>query len=199
MNIDEARDFMKNYFERLYKKLSDIAPSIVSSCDLPEEMLAEGADPDEEWNVWKLIPSTVTEKNIEEQEEAFGLKFPNSLKAFLSTYHHAFGASIGRNMPDEPFEALDNAFNPHLAANGYLPFAWDNDGYFIRCIDLNADNDKDRCPVVEFDHERLFDMQYEYEDKGEEIPREQLESLAETVADNLCEYLNGIYDGINVD
>lgn len=33
MNIEEARNFMRGYFERLYKKLSDIDPSIVSMCD----------------------------------------------------------------------------------------------------------------------------------------------------------------------
>ncbi len=195
MNIEEARDFMRDYFERSYKKRIDIDPEYVSMCDLPEEMLADGADPDEEWNVWKLIPSTVTDDDIAEQEKAFGLKFPDIFKAFLSTYHHVFEAPIGRNMPDAPFDSLDNAFNPHLTANGYLPFTWDKEGCFIRCIDLNADNDGARCPVVQFDHEELFDMQYEYEDNGKVIPRERLEGLAQTVADNFRDYLNGIYDG----
>ncbi len=196
MTIEEARDFMKDYFERLYKKLSGIDPSIVSLCDLPEDMMAEGADPDEEYNVWKLIPSTVTDADIAKKEDEFGIKFPNVLKAFLSTYHHAFEAPIGRNMSDAPFFELDNAFDPHLAANGYLPFTWDGDGYYIRCIDLNANGDKDNCPIVEFDHEALFDMQNEYEDKGEEIPKERLAELANPVADNLRDYLNGICDAI---
>lgn len=192
MTVEEARNFMKGYFERLYDKLKNISPDVVSMCDLPEDMMAEGSDPDEEYNVWKLIPSTVTDADIAKKEEECGLKFPNVLKAFLSTYHHAFEAPIGRNMSDAPFFGLDNAFNPQLAAKGYLPFTWDGDGYYIRCIDLNANEDKDNCPIVEFDHEALFDTL----DNNSEISKEQLAELASPVADNLCDYLNGICDAI---
>ncbi|MBQ2803732.1 MAG: hypothetical protein IJF07_07525 [Lachnospiraceae bacterium] len=34
-------------------------------------MLADGADPEEEWNVWKLIPSTITEEEIAELTDKF--------------------------------------------------------------------------------------------------------------------------------
>lgn len=196
MNIGEARDFMREYFEKLYKKYADIDPVLVEMPDLPEEMWADGATPDDEgWCAWKLIPSMVTADDIAEYEEEYGFKFPNGIKAFLGTYHHCFESPIGKNMPDDPFEALDNAFNPHLVSAMYLPFTWDKDGYFIRCIDMSADEDGDRCPVVQFDHEVLFDCQYDFEDKDEAVPREKLEELAENVADSFCDYLNGVYDG----
>lgn len=193
MDINGAKAFMKDYFDKLYKKLSEEAPIALDMPDLPEEMLADGADPNEEWNTWKLIPSTVTDEDIAEYEQECGLKFPNCIRAYLQTYHHCFDI-IGRNMPDDPFDSLDNAFNPHLAANEYLPFAWDEDGYFIRCIDLSAD-DEEQCPVVQFDHEELFDMQYEFEDSGTEIPREHLEGLAGRIADNFYDFLDRVYDG----
>ena len=193
MDFNGAKAFMKDFFEKLYKKLGDEAPVLLEMPDLPEEMLADGADPTEEWNPWKLIPSTVTEKDIAEYENSCGLKFPNCIRAFYCTYHHCFNGAVGRNMPDEPFETLDQAFNPHLAANGYLPFSWDKDGYFIRCIDMSESDDEGKCAVVQFDHEKLFDMQYEY--NGKEIPRERLAELAENISANFYEYLNGILAG----
>lgn len=195
MDINGAKVFMKDYFEKLYKKLSKEKPIALKRPGLPEDMLADGADPNEEWNTWKLIPSTVTDEDIAEREKEYGLKFPNCIRAFLQTYHHCFGDIVGRNMSDEPFYSLDNAFNPHLAANGYLPFSWDKDGYFIRCIDVSVSDAEEKCPVVQFDHEVLFDMQYEYEDDGEEIPREKLEELAEHISANFYKYLNDIRDG----
>ena len=49
----------------------------------------------------------------------------------------------------------------------YLPFAWDKEGYFIRCIDLKNMPDEEKCEVVEIDHEVLFDLE-ECEDMQEE-------------------------------
>ncbi len=195
MDINGAKAFMRDFFERIYKKLSEEAPIALQMCDLPEEMLADGADPSEEWNTWKLIPSAVSDKDIAEYEEEYGFAFPNGVKAFFTVCHHCFDGALGRNMPDEPFEGLDNAYNPHLTANGYLPFAWDKEGYFIRCVDLANMPDEERCPIVQFPHEELFDLQYEFEDEGREIPREQLEKLAEPTAENFYDFLDRVYNG----
>lgn len=191
MNINRAKEFMRGFFEKLYKKLENEKPILLKRLGLPDEMTVEGTKDGDGWAVWKLIPSTVTDDDIAGEEEGFGLKFPNLLKAFLSTYHHCFD-EFGSNMPDDPFEALDNAFNPQLTANNYLPFAWDEEGYFIRCIDLSADSDSDSCPVVQFDHEELLDILYDYEENDETVPREELEELAEQVADSFMDYLNGV-------
>lgn len=194
MNIDGAKKFIKEYFEKLYKQLEDKEPILLKRPDLPEEMSVEGTKDGDGWAVWRLIPSTVTDEDIAKEEEGFGVKFPNLLKAFISTYHHAFDM-LGDNYPDDPFEGLDNAFNPQLAANNYLPFGWDEDGYFIRCIDLNADSDGDNCPVVQFDHEELFDLLYDYEDNGEDVPKDELSELAEQIADSFKDYLEGFFNG----
>lgn len=189
VNITEAKAFMKDYFEKLYKKLESEAPILLKRPGLPEEMTVEGTKDGDGWSVWKLVPSSVTDNDIASEEEEVGLKFPNLLKAFIGTYHHCFD-KFGSNLLDDPFKALDNAFNPQLTANNYLPFAWDKEGYFIRCIDLSADPDGDNCPVVQFDHERLFDMLYDYEDNDGAAPREELEELAEQIADSFEAYLN---------
>ncbi len=195
MDINSAKTFMKDYFEKLYKKLSEEAPTALQMCDLPEEMLADGADPNEEWNTWKLIPSNVTDEELEVYWSNSKFELPNCIRAFLQTYHHCFEI-IGRNMSNEPFYEFDIAYNQHLDANGYLAFSWDPEGYFIRCIDMSVSDDEEKCPVVQFPHEELFDMGSAYEDKGETIPREKIEKLAEPVAANFYEYLNGVFDNI---
>lgn len=194
MNVGEAREFMKDYFEKLYKKLENENPILLKRPGLPEEMTVEGTKDGDGWSVWKLVPSMVTDDDMTEKEDEIGVKFPNLLKAFLGTYHHVFD-EFGSNMPDDPFEVLDNAYNQQLTANSYLPFAWDGEGYFIRCIDLNANPDGDCCPVVQFDHEKLFDMLYEYEDNDEDVPKEELDDLAEQIADSFGDYLNDILEG----
>lgn len=198
MKITEACDFMKEYFEKFYKRYADLDPVLVKSPGLPEAMRADGEAPDKDgWCMWKLVPSTVTDEDITGREEKYSLKFPNALKAFLTVYHHDFCSPIGQNRFDKPLQGFDHAHNPHLTANGYLPFTWDKDGYYIICIDLNApnsDTDGDSCPIVQFDHEVFFDLQYEYEDNGEEIPRERLGELAEKIADNFIDFLNNVFD-----
>ena len=89
------------------------------------------------------------------------------LRIFLTTYFHYFDGGIGRNPVEDKFEGILNAWNPFLIKNGYLPFAWDEEGYFIRCIDLKNMPDEEKCEVVEIDHEVLFDLE-ECEDMQEE-------------------------------
>lgn len=98
-------------------------------------MLAEGADPNEEWQRWKLIPSTVSDKEISELENQIGVAFPEILKIFLTTYFHLFDGPMGRHSIDEPFLAVEEAWNPILVKAGYLPFTWDEEGYFIAYLE----------------------------------------------------------------
>ena len=142
------------------------------------------------WQVWKLIPSTVTDNDIRGLEETLGVTLPECLRAFLTTYHHRFDGLIGRNDIGNPFKSIENAYNPHLVRNDYLPFGWDSDDYYLRCIDLSASADDEKCPVVQIDHETLFDITEEYEDEGKIIPKEELLPYIEEVSDNFYEYLN---------
>lgn len=119
-------------------------------------MWSDNADPNEEWKVWKLIPSTATEQDVENLEKTIGTKLPQCLKAFLTVYHHYFDAPIGENPISAPFEAVLDAWNPLLVKHGYLPFTWDEEGYYIRCIDLANMPNEEQCGIYQIDHEILF-------------------------------------------
>jgi hypothetical protein len=196
MTIEENRAFMKDFFERYYEKRKNIDIICVEGVGIPPEMLEEGADPNKEWNVWKLYPSVVTENDIAKCEEKIGVKLPKCLEAFFSVYHHRFDTAIGRNYIKSPFHDLEISYNHHLVSNGYLPFGWDSDSFFIRCIDLANMPNEEKCSVVEIDHEPFFNLMYDFEPKGMLIPKKELLKLFRPVASNFYEYLDGVYNDI---
>lgn len=202
MNVEETKTLVKNFFESLYAKLKNEDEVLVKIPVIEgnEPMWAEDCVPDEEeWVTWRLLPAQVSDKEITELEENIGVKLPQVLKIFLTTYFHYFDSGIGRNSVENKFEGILDAWNPMLVKNGYLPFAWDGDGYFIRCIDLKNMPDEEKCPVVQIDHEMMFDME-ESEDismthgilfdfSGEMTRQEELEEQMQPIADNFFVYL----------
>lgn len=184
MNKIEYKSFMKDFFEKYYAKLLEYGVEAVTLPEVPEDMWVKDAEPEEEWQQWTLIPATISEEEIENLERNWGVKFPEILKCFFNTYFHLFDGPIGRHSSDEPFWSLKNAWNPVLIKGGYLPFTWDQEGYFIRCIDLHNMPDEEKCPVCQIDHEVLFEF-----NENDEINREEIESKMEKLADNFLEYL----------
>lgn len=183
MTTEEQKSAIKNFFEKYYEmhEILTILP------DVPKEMLA-GEDTGEEWQKWKLIPATVSDEDIADLEKGLGIKLPDVLKIFLTTYFHLFYAPVGGHSVDEPFDGINNAWNPLLVKAGYLPFTWDKEGYFIRCIDLANMPDEDTCAVCQIDHEILFD--FDEDTAG----REDIEPEMEVVADNFMKYLESLLD-----
>ena len=108
------------------------------------------------------------------------------------TYHHMFEEPIGRNPINKPFEGLLNAFNESLAANGYLPFVWDEDHYFIRCFDLQNMPNEEKCAIVEIDHEEMFDLIYDAEENGKTLCKDDFAPHMRVIAENFYEYLNNV-------
>lgn len=189
MTYEEASAFVKSGFEALYRELDELDSISLKMPDVPEEMRAGPEDADG-WCRWKLIPSPVTAEDLDRQEQETGCRFPVLLRAFFSAYCHYFmDCGLGTQKPDKPFSDLDNAWNPVLVRGGYLPFLWDEDlGCFIRCIDLANMPDEDRCPVVQIDHEILFDL-------GERADREALAPHMEPVAESLRAFLEERFSG----
>ena len=189
MTDTQARQFMKNFFEQYYQKLEQAGTGISVMLPLDESdraMWREDADPNEEWKAWKLIPSVVTDQDVESLEQSIGVKLPKCLNAFLTVYHHYFDDSVGENPISAPFRAIRNAWNPLLVKHGYLPFAWDGDGFYIRCMDLANMPDEEQCGVCQIDHEVLFSMD------EETVQKEEIAQNMEYLSQNLFTYLESI-------
>lgn len=187
MTYTEYRQFMKDFFEQYYYKLSQNEIDIkLPFGDREKEMWSDDADPEEEWKKWKMIPADIKEEEIDELEGKIGVKLPLSLKAFLTVYHHYFEDPIGRNPLSEHFEGIQHAWNPVLVRCGYLPFTWDSEGYFIRCIRLNEMPDEEKCGIYQIDHEILFDFD------EETVTPEEIDENMKFVSQNLLTYLDEI-------
>ncbi len=157
-------------------------------------MWAEGAVLDEDgWVTWRLLPAQVSEERIQKLEEQIGAKLPQVLKIFITTYFHYFEGGIGRNPVEDKFVGLLNAWNPMLVRNGYLPFAWDKEGYFIRCMDLGNMPDEEKCQIVQIDHEVMFE--FDEETTG----RDALAAEMEPVAENFFAYLDALLRGQSIE
>lgn len=192
MENAEIKALIKRFFETMYEKQKAVDEVLVKIPVIEgnEPMWAEGAAPDEEeWVTWRLLPAKIREEEIAGLEEEIGAKLPEVLKIFLTTYHHYFEDGIGRNPVESKFEGILNAWNPMLVRNGYLPFTWDEEGYFIRCMDLQNMPDEENCPIVQIDHEIMFD--FDEDTAG----REDLEEEMQPVAANFYEYLDALLDG----
>lgn len=187
----QYRWFMKNFFEQYYQKMEQIGDGIALLRPLEEPdraMWREDADPDEEWKPWKLISSTVTDQDIEELETDIGAKLPRCLRAFLTVYHHYFENPVGENPVSTPFKAVRNAWNPLLVKHGYLPFAWDDGGFYIRCIDLTNMPNEEQCGICQIDHEVLFSLD------EDTVQKEEIAQNMEYLSQNLFTYLESILD-----
>ena len=194
MTKQENMQFIKNFFDSYYSKLYNEAPFLLANPCIPSEMISESEHNDDEWKIWKLVPSRIDDAKIKEIENQLEVEFPEVLKCFFMTYHHMFEEPIGRNPINEPFVGLLNAFNESLAANGYLPFVWDEDHYFIRCFDLQNMPDEEKCAIVEIDHEEMFDLIYDAEENSKTLCKDDFAPHMRVIAENFYEYLNCILE-----
>ena len=188
MDYAETKLYMKEFFERRYAELSagSGAGVMLPFEDEGEEMWADGADPDAEWKKWKLVPASISEDELASFEKSLGVKLPLQMKAFLTTYHHCFEAPVGENPTFDHFAAVKESWNPLLVRCGYLPFTWDEEGAYIRCIDLKNMPDEDKCGVFEIDHEILFSLD------EETTERREVEAEMNPIAENFIAYLEAL-------
>ncbi|WP_127590350.1 SMI1/KNR4 family protein [Paenibacillus lautus] len=163
----EIRKYIKQGFETYYAKYSQVTEE--GFCrwmrpDVPAEMKA--VDTGEEWSIWNLVPSTISEVDIGVMEQEYGLTFPEWYKAFISTYHHYFDV-IPEQAVDEPLDNVRDMYNPLLCRLGYLPFTWDSEYGKIWCIDVNEDAGEGFGAIYEIEHEICFDLDEEQTDRAE--------------------------------
>jgi hypothetical protein len=135
---------------------------------IPEDMKDNTQPPRFEGSQrWKVIPSTVTDKQIQEYEKQLCLRLPDSYKFFVK-YKNFIEMSLGeyqvvffKNLSTDWMETLleqSQYYREHLEGRGLIPFA-DYSDYGVVCFDSNASTgDGLEYPVVWLDHEDGFDQ-----------------------------------------
>ena len=83
MTKQENMQFIKNFFDSYYSKLYNEAPFLLANPCVPSEMISESEHNDDEWKIWKLIPSRIDDVKIKEIENQLEVEFPEVLKSFF--------------------------------------------------------------------------------------------------------------------
>ncbi len=185
----DFKPYMKDFFEKYYNKIISDFSGTIRSSDIPKEMLVDDADPTQEYNSWKLVESTVTDEELNELEKKLGIKFPQIIRDFLSTYFHCFNTPIGKNSIKDPFRGIYHAWNPLLVESGYLPFTWDYDHYYILCIKLTDIDNYEKCGIYQIGYDKLFDIDYDpsYYKDTEDLDVDERVDLKDELADCILE------------
>lgn len=140
-----------------------------------------------QFNPWPLLPSTVTEADLDREEQKLGISFPPLFRAFLSTYFHRFGtdthALVPDQPPDGPFSGLESVFQPVLARHSYLPFAYDECSDLLVCLDVQSLTGDADGPVVGIGLEYLESL------PESAISRDTLEAHCEPISPTFQHYL----------
>ncbi len=121
---------------------------------------------------WKVISSTVTDKQIQEYEIQIGLKLPNSYKYFLK-YKNFIEMVLGeypivffKNLPTDWLTMIleqQHPYNEHLTGRGLIPFASYSD-YGVVCFDTKDSVGEDlEYPIVWLDHDDGYTQENELE------------------------------------
>lgn len=154
MPYSKYKEDLKHFFEQYYLALKAEDELYVQAVNIPEEMRIGELDEDG-WGTWKLVPSTLTNQDIEDLEMELSIQLPDIFKAFLTTYHHYFNYGIGINPIDRPLYEVKNSANPILLQAGFAPFAWDPEYFYTYYIDCKGQENS----IYKIDHEILFDFE----------------------------------------
>ncbi len=146
---------------------------------IPSDMVdtSRTLEDDDEYLVWKPIPSTVNENQLQELEAFLGHPLPPSYRGFLQKLHFlefyldqnslSFFPSFPGQL-NSGFEDIINGYYDNLPPRGYLPFANYGD-WGVACFDANVAAAGHEYPVVIFDHEDGYTKPLPYTNNFEEV------------------------------
>ncbi|MCB1053070.1 MAG: SMI1/KNR4 family protein [Acidobacteria bacterium] len=159
----------------------------------PPEMWNSQPDTDG-WVEWKMLPSTVSERDLEQLEAEFEVKLPAILASYFRARFHLFDqVAIGDLVLILPSVPSDSPFRPiranflawrQLMAACFLPFGSFQDGWGPLCFDLK-EGSADDAPICWFDHEHLAPLS-----KAELGDRATLEPLKQPLFGSFRELLS---------
>jgi hypothetical protein len=152
------------------------------------------------WVEWRVLPSTLSEVEVTEFENKFGIHLPPLFRAYLLARFHLFDQVTSRRhdqlilmtdtpagKPLAPLLQLVSAWRP-LIDSGFIPFAEWGDGWGPMCFDAERRASDGDCPIVWMDHEILAPM-------GEERcrMRKNVLPLAQPLYETFREFLIDVF------
>ncbi len=125
----EIKKILDEYYEllKVYDKTEIQVPDFI---EIPNGMFTGEVEEVSKYNItlrtWKMIPSDVTEEDIAELEKEIGVRLPDSLRAYYTSYYHLwdFERNLSINSPVAKMCGIYNAYDELMIKFGYLPFTW---------------------------------------------------------------------------
>lgn len=206
MGNNQDIEFIKKCIEKWYNNSSlmsleleskDLLGYTIEDGGVPKEM--EDGTPDHEGYVkWKPIPSNINETEIQALEREYGISFPQLYRSYLMSYYHLgirvkmekINISLPEIPSDNPFKEIRfelEAWKP-LVNVGYLPFGDYGDGWGPICFDFLSLDQNGDAPIIWFDHEELFNMDFE-----EGKPRTELDIIKKDLYSSFQEFLKKMF------
>lgn len=189
-SIEEYRTEIKKILDEYYELLKVYDKTEIQVLDyveIPEGMFTGEVEIDTRYNnvefrTWKMIPSDVTEEDIAELEKVIGIRLPDPLRAYYTSYYHLWDweRDLSRNSPTAKMEGIYNAYNELMIKFGYLPFTWIQDSW-ICCMKIDENNQD--CGIYWIDHECLFGFD------SETVTAHDIDKAMDFQAKDFCEYL----------
>ena len=181
---DEIKKILDEYYEllRIYDKY---LIQVLDYVEIPEGMFTGEVDTgyNETLRTWKMIPSDVTEEDISEFEKETGIRLPDALRAYYTSYYHLWecDSNIPENSPINKMSGLREDYDELLVNFGYIPLTWDGQGAWLFCMKVDENNQD--FGIYWIDHEELFAF------KPETVTAQDIEKAMDFQAENFCEYL----------
>ncbi|MCT4507408.1 MAG: SMI1/KNR4 family protein [Tepidibacter sp.] len=201
-DIEFIRKHLDNYFIKIPKEYLKLEAKIYSNLSeedggVPAEMMLGEVD-NEGYVCWSMIPSNITENDINYLEKEYFIKLPKLFKAYLMGYCFLMGefnnGSFGVTLPEIPFDnplmnIESNLFTWRLLIGaGYIPFGEYEGGYGPICFDITQKNEDEDYAIVWFNHENLFNLDYDqWKDRSdlEQYSNKLYDSFRELIIDLL--------------
>jgi hypothetical protein len=152
------------------------------------------------WVEWRVLPSTLTEADISELENRFGMQLPPLFRAYLLARFHLFDQVTSRlhdqlilftatpaGKPLAPLSLLLSAYRP-LTAAGFIAFAEWGDGWGPMCFDTDRRAQDGDSPIVWMDHEALAPL-----GKERSAIRDKVLTLAQPLFGTFRELLTDVF------
>ena len=128
---------------------------------VPTDMIDSSISPMDDWIAWKPIPSTVSDKELDDLESEIGLKYPPLYRQLLKHQHFVdlseFVLSFEQHLPGDWRKRLNGIYNSwardRIIDIGLLPFGSEvhMDAGLV-CFDTRRREANGDCPIVLWDH-----------------------------------------------
>lgn len=165
--------YVRTHIDDIYNDLHSRVLFLTVADSIPADMLGsnegvpESLLEDDDWAVWKPVPSSISVTQVNQLEQEYRLQLPPLYRAFLQAYHLLEWQFANVESNGDMSARCSSFIFPSLATDrglsairelmeqwrelineGYIPFAIGEDGQGIVCFDTEQRDEQGDCHIV---------------------------------------------------